>query len=38
MTPLTDAQITDKKFTLTIVKPLEALHPLIVSLNNALEN
>jgi len=38
MTPLTDAQITDKKFTLTVVRAFEALHPLIVFLNNALEN
>ena len=38
MTPLTDAQITDKKFASTVVKAFEALHPLIVFLNNALEN
>jgi len=36
--PLTDAQVTDKKFVSTVVKAFEALHPLIVFLNNALEN
>ena len=34
---LTDAQVTDKKFVSTVVKAFEALHPLIVFLNNALE-
>jgi len=38
MAPLTDEQITDKKFASTVVKAFEALHPLIVFLNNALEN
>lgn len=36
MAPLTDAQLTDKKLTSTIVKAFEALHPLIVFLNKAL--
>jgi len=35
--PLTDAQITDKKFVSTVVKAFEALHPLVLFLNNALE-
>lgn len=34
--PLTDAQVTDKKFVATVVKAFEALHPLIVFLNKAL--
>ncbi len=34
--PLTDEQVTDKKFVSTIVKAFEALHPLIVFLNKAL--
>lgn len=37
MAPLTDAQITDKKFVSTVVKAFEALHPVVVFLNNALE-
>lgn len=37
MAPLTDAQLTDKKFTSTVVKAFEALHPLVVFLNNAIE-
>ncbi|MEO8710748.1 MAG: DUF2461 family protein [Parafilimonas sp.] len=36
MAPLTDEQITDKKFVSTIVKAFEALYPLIVFLNKAL--
>ena len=35
--PLTDEQVTDKKFKTTVVKAFEALHPLIVFLNKALE-
>ncbi|MFT4155813.1 DUF2461 domain-containing protein [Parafilimonas sp.] len=35
--PLTDAQVTDKKFTSTVIKAFEALHPLIVFLNKATE-
>jgi uncharacterized protein (TIGR02453 family) len=35
--PLTDAQITDKKFVSAVVKAFEALHPLILFLNKALE-
>jgi uncharacterized protein (TIGR02453 family) len=34
--PLTDEQVTDKKFVSTIVKAFEALHPMIVFLNHAL--
>ncbi len=37
MTPLTDAQLTDKKFVSTVVKAFQALHPLIVFSNKALE-
>jgi uncharacterized protein (TIGR02453 family) len=37
MTPLTDEQITDKKFVSTVVKAFEALHPMILFLNKALE-
>ena len=37
MAPLTDAQLTDKKFAATVVKAFEALHPLIVFLNKSLE-
>lgn len=37
MAPLTDAQLTDKKFVATVVKAFESLHPLIVFLNKALE-
>jgi uncharacterized protein (TIGR02453 family) len=37
MTPLTDEQITDKKFVATVVKAFDALHPMIVFLNKALE-
>jgi uncharacterized protein (TIGR02453 family) len=36
--PLTDAQVTDKKFVSTVVKAFEALHPMILFLNNALSN
>jgi uncharacterized protein (TIGR02453 family) len=36
MSPLTDAQVTDKKFVATVVKAFEALYPLIVFLNKAL--
>ena len=36
MAPLTDEQVTDKKFVATVVKAFEALHPMIVFLNNAL--
>jgi uncharacterized protein (TIGR02453 family) len=36
--PLTDEQVTDKKFVSTVVKAFEALYPLIVFLNKALEN
>jgi len=36
--PLTDVQLTDKKFASIVIKAFEALHPLIVFLNNALEN
>ena len=35
--PLTDSQLTDKKSVATIVKAFEALHPLVVFLNKALE-
>ena len=35
--PLTDNQLTDKKSVATIVKAFEALYPLIVFLNKALE-
>jgi uncharacterized protein (TIGR02453 family) len=34
--PLTDEQLTDKKFRSAIIKSFEALQPLIVFLNNAL--
>lgn len=37
MAPLTDAQLTDKKFTSIVVKAFETLHPLVVFLNNAIE-
>lgn len=37
MAPLTDAQLTDKKFVATVVKAFEALHPVILFLNKALE-
>ena len=37
MSPLTDEQITDKKFVATAVKAFTALHPLIIFLNKALE-
>jgi uncharacterized protein (TIGR02453 family) len=36
--PLTDAQVTDKKFVATIVKAFETLHPMILFLNRALNN
>ncbi|MBV9961368.1 MAG: DUF2461 domain-containing protein [Parafilimonas sp.] len=35
--PLTDNQLTDKKSVATIVKAFEALHPLVLFLNKALE-
>lgn len=35
--PLTDVQLIDKKFTSTIVKAFEALQPLILFLNHAME-
>ncbi len=38
MSPLTDAQVTDKKFVATVVKAFEALHPLVVFMNKALAN
>ena len=34
---LTDAQVTDKKSVSTVVKAFEALQPLILFLNKALE-
>lgn len=37
MAPLTDAQLTDKKIEATVVKAFEALHPLILFLNKAIE-
>ena len=37
MTPLNDALLTDKNFTATVVKAFEALHPLIIFLNKAVE-
>ncbi len=37
MTSITDEQLTDKKLASTVVKALEALHPLIVFLNHAME-
>lgn len=37
MTPLSDAQLTDKQFEVTVIKAFEALYPLIVFLNRALE-
>ena len=37
MTPLTDAELTEKKFVATVVKAFEALHPVILFLNKALE-
>lgn len=36
MAPLTDAQVTDKKFVATIIKAFEALQPLIAFLNKAI--
>ncbi|MEP6684349.1 MAG: DUF2461 domain-containing protein [Parafilimonas sp.] len=36
--PLTDAQVTDKKFVATVVKAFETLHPMILFLNHALNN
>jgi len=38
MTSLTDEQLADKKFVTTVVKAFEALHPMIVFLNNALQS
>jgi uncharacterized protein (TIGR02453 family) len=38
MAPLTDEQIIDKKFESTVVKAFEALHPMIVFLNHALND
>ena len=38
MTPLTDEQLADKKFVTTVVKAFEALNPIIVFLNNALQS
>ena len=35
--PLNDADLTDKKFTEKVVGAFEALHPMIVFINNALE-
>lgn len=37
MSPLTDEQITDKKFVSAAVKAFTALHPLVVFLNNAIQ-
>lgn len=37
MTLLTDTQVTDKKFVAIVVKAFEALHPLIMFLNKAVE-
>ena len=37
MSPLSDEQLMDKKAVSTIVKAFEALHPLIVFMNKALE-
>ena len=37
MTSFTDEQLTDKKAASSIIKALEALHPLIVFLNHAME-
>jgi uncharacterized protein (TIGR02453 family) len=36
--PVTDEQLTDKKLGATIKKSFEALHPLVLFLNTALEN
>lgn len=36
-TPLTDAEITNAKFVSTVVKAFEALHPLIIFLNKAID-
>lgn len=38
ITPLTDEQLTDKKAVSTIIKSFDALYPLIIFLNKALEN
>lgn len=37
-TPLTDAEITNTKFVSTVVKAFEALHPLIIFLNKAVDD
>ena len=37
-TPLTDEQLTDKAFSLTIVKAFEALQPLVIFLNKAVKD
>ena len=36
--PLSDEQLTDKKLASTVVKALEALHPMIVFINHALNS
>jgi uncharacterized protein (TIGR02453 family) len=36
--PLTDEQLTDKAFASTIIKAFEALHPLVIFLNKAVED
>ncbi len=38
LAPLSDAQLTDKQLATIITKAFEALHPLIMFLNNALAN
>jgi len=37
MAPLTDAQLTDKKFASIVIKAFEALQPVIIFLNRAME-
>lgn len=37
MASLTDAQVTDKKFVSTVIKAFEALQPLVIFLNKAVE-
>lgn len=37
MVPLTDEQLTDKKFASTVVKAFEALQPLVIFVNRAVE-
>lgn len=36
--PLNDALLTDKSFTVTVVKAFEALHPLVIFLNKAVKD